>query len=680
MSTARVVDLLQREPRSRSDLPGSREHRSVMANTPSPYAPDSGARRTGLHSALRAGRGSPQVALVAGVPVLALAFAQGGYFATAWGWAALGFLWCVAVALVMRDTIRVGALDVLSLGGLGGLLVWIALSATWSPSPSESGLETQRVAVYLAALGALVVLAERRTVGWLLGGLLSGIVIVCGYGLVTRLFPRTFGLSQPLGQYRLAEPIGYWNSLGLLAATGVVLALVLAAGASSRGRALAGALPVILLPTLYFTFGRAAWVALAVGLATAVVIGGRRRRALIASTAVVAPWSVIAVLAAARSPALTTAGAPIDEIADAGARLAIVILLLTGAASVTTVAQPTVERALPAPPRLRMRARTAWAAICAVLAIAIGGGVVIAGGPEELMGSLGQSFSTPPAATEGQLDQRLFSLYGEGRAAVWRVAADAAWAHPVAGIGAGAFEQEWLAHRPRPQNFRDVHNLYLETLAELGIVGFALMLVVIVPPLLAALRARDHRFAPAAAGGLTCYLAHAAFDWDWEMPAVTTAAFACAAAALALARPDNAFEVRWPARAAGLAITAALAAAAIVGLVANGAVGSSIAALRSGDYARAEREAARATHWAPWSAEPWRWLGEARLAQGSTTAARHSFGEALRRQPQDWALWYAVALTSSGAERRLALTRAQVLNPLSPEVRDMTEETESSRN
>jgi Flp pilus assembly protein TadD len=138
--------------------------------------------------------------------------------------------------------------------------------------------------------------------------------------------------------------------------------------------------------------------------------------------------------------------------------------------------------------------------------------------------------------------------------------------------------------------------------------------------------------------------------------------------------------VRWPARAAGLAITAVLAAAAIVGLVGNGAVGSSIAALRSGDYARAEREAARATHWAPWSAEPWRWLGEARLAQGSTTAARHSFGEALRRQPQDWALWYAVALTSTGAQRRSALIRAEALNPLSPEVRDMTEKVKSPQN
>jgi O-antigen ligase len=649
-----------------------------MVKVPSPNGPARGARRAAVDSAPR-GPGW-QVALVAGVPVLGLGFAQGGYFATAWGWAALGFLWCTAVALVMRQTIRVGVLDVLSMTGLGGLVMWILFSTSWSASPSESVLEAQRVLVYLAALAALVVVVVRRSVRWLLGGLLGAIVIVCSYGLVTRLFPRTFGISQPLGQYRLAEPIGYWNSLGLLAAMGTVLALAFAAGASRRGRALAGAMPVILLPTLYFTFGRAAWVALAVGLATAVGLGRGRRRAFLAASAVVAPWSALAVIAAARSPSLTTAGAPIDEIAGAGARLALGIALLAVGAASTTVAQPWVERALPDVPRPRVRPWTAATAIAAVLAIAISGGLVVAGGPNDLVGSLGHSFSTPPAPTGGQLDQRLFSLYGEGRAAVWRVAADAAWTHPVAGIGAGAFEQEWLAHRPRPQGFRDVHNLYLETLAELGVVGFALLLTMIVPPVVAALRARERSLAPAAAGGLACYLAHAAFDWDWEMPAVTIAAFVFAAAALALARRDGAATLGWPTRAAGLAVTAVLAAAAIVGLVGNGAVGASIAALGSGDHARAEREAARATRWAPWSAEPWRWLGEARLAQGNTTAARRSFDEALRRQPRDWALWYGAALASRGAERRRALTRAAALNPLSPEVRELTERVEAGRN
>ena len=65
---------------------------------------------------------------------------------------------------------------------------------------------------------------------------------------------------------------------------------------------------------------------------------------------------------------------------------------------------------------------------------------------------------------------------GQGRAAAWRVAWDAARSRPVVGIGAGGFEQRWLAARRQPFAFRDAHNLYLEMLAELGAVGLALLL------------------------------------------------------------------------------------------------------------------------------------------------------------------------------------------------------------
>jgi hypothetical protein len=638
-----------------------------MATAPPPIEPAGSASRAAVESMASGRRSGWPVSVVVGGPVLGLGFAEGGYFATAWGWAAIAFLWCAAIALVLKRTIRVGVLDAVFVASLAGLVTWMLASTTWSASPSESVLEVQRVLVYLAAAAALVVVAERASVGWLLGGLLGAIALICGYGLVTRLFPRTFGVSEPLGQYRLAEPIGYWNALGVLAAMGAVLALALAVPASRRSRALLGAMLVVLLPALYFTFGRAAWVALGFGLAATLVMAHRRRRALASTTMLIAPWCVLAVALAAGAPALNTSGAPVEEIADAGRRLAVGITLLAGAAALATLAQPRVEAALWALPLRRVRPALAGAVIAAALGAALLGGVVAAGGPERLIGSLGNRFSTPPAPTGGHLDQRLFSLYGEGRAAVWRVAAEAAWTHPVTGIGAGAFEQHWLANRRQPQNFRDAHNLYLETLVELGIVGLALLVAMLAAPAVAAMRAREDPLVPAATGGLVCFLVHAAFDWDWEMPAVTIAALACAAATLALARPDAARVLRWRARAVGLAVVVVLAAVATVGLVGNGAVGASIAALRGGDYQRAEREAGRATRWAPWSAEPWRWLGEARLARGDRVGARRSFNQALRRAPRDW------ALSSDGAARRQAIAHAAALNPLSPDVQSLTQ-------
>jgi O-antigen ligase len=606
------------------------------------------------------------------VPVLWLAFGQGGYFATAWGWAAVGFLWVAAIALVLRRTMSAGWLDVLFVGGLAALATWMLVSSAWSVAPSESVLDAQRALVYVAAGAALVIVADRRSVDALLGGLLAAVVLVCAYALTTRLFPEFDSGARPLGSYRLAEPLGYWNALGLLAAMGTVLAIALAATARSRAaRALVGALPVVLLPTLYLTFGRAAWLSLAAGLAATLVVARGRRLSTVAVMVVVGPGSAVVVAVAARSPALTAAGAPAAEITADGWRLAAAIVALCGLVGIGTLSLPWVTATLGRLTLPRAHAAIAGASLAAVLAGAVAVGIAAGGGPGRLLDRAGRSISAPPAPIEGQ--RRLLTVQGQGRAAVWRVAWDAARSRPVVGIGAGGFGQRWLAARRQPFAFRDAHNLYLETLAELGVVGLALLLAAFAAPALAAWRARAHPLAPAATGGLVAYLAHAALDWDWEMPAVTIAALVCAVAALALARPPLARAPRWPARAAGLAVAAALAALAVVGLVGNGAVGASVAALRAGHPAAVEREAIRASRWAPWSGEPWRWIGEARLARGDSAGARRAFAAAVRREPRNWTFWYGLAVASDGAARSTALSHASALNPLSDEVRALND-------
>ena len=49
-------------------------------------------------------------------------------------------------------------------------------------------------------------------------------------------------------------------------------------------------------------------------------------------------------------------------------------------------------------------------------------------------------------------------------------------AHPVAGSGAGTFSNWWLVRRNVPLSTQEAHSLYLETLAELGPLGLALLL------------------------------------------------------------------------------------------------------------------------------------------------------------------------------------------------------------
>ena len=118
------------------------------------------------------------------------------------------------------------------------------------------------------------------------------------------------------------------------------------------------------------------------------------------------------------------------------------------------------------------------------------------------------------------------------RPVYWNVALADASDHVVLGSGAGSFDDYWLEHRPIPANVRDAHSLYLETVAELGIVGIALLLIALGAPLAAAARARENRLAATAAAAYIAFLVHAGLDWDWEMPVTTFAGLACGASLL----------------------------------------------------------------------------------------------------------------------------------------------------
>jgi O-antigen ligase len=111
--------------------------------------------------------------------------------------------------------------------------------------------------------------------------------------------------------------------------------------------------------------------------------------------------------------------------------------------------------------------------------------------------------------------QRLVSAQSN-RSAYWRVALEVFADHPLRGIGSGSFQVEWLKRRPFAESVRDAHSLYLETAAELGLVGVACLAVFLAGCGLAA-----RRGPPAAVAALGAFALHAGIDWDWEMPALS---------------------------------------------------------------------------------------------------------------------------------------------------------------
>jgi hypothetical protein len=525
-------------------------------------------------------------------------------------------------------------------------------------------LEIERALVYVGGISAALLLTRVRLARNLLGGVLGAIVLVTSFSLLTRLAPDRVGVYDRDVVYRLAQPIGYWNGLGLFAVIGALLAL----GYATRARTLlvcaasAGSL-VVLLPTLYFTFGRAAWIALGLGLVAAVAIDPRRL-GLIASLLVIGPLPGVAVLLSSREPALTHAGASLARATHDGHRLAVLLALLfvanaclgagfAFAAERIEVAE-WVQRAF---------------AVATAVAVVTGAIVVFSsyGNPISIAKRGYTSFQSAPPPNESNLNRRLLNFSGNGRVDLWRLAWRDARRHPLVGAGAGTYERFFLAHQPPTVGrVRDAHSLYIETLAELGPIGLAILILTLVTPLLVLRRARRHPLAPVAAGAYIAYLAHTGVDWDWELTAVTLAGLLCGASLLVFARrwaDPSPLHPKTRYVAAAAAVAAALLAT--VTLLGNSALSRSETARERGQPAKAVDEARRARWLLPWSPAPLEALGRAQTTAGLLSAARRSFRDALAKDDGDWQIWYELAGASTGRTRRQALRRAVVLFPRS---------------
>ena len=118
----------------------------------------------------------------------------------------------------------------------------------------------------------------------------------------------------------------------------------------------------------------------------------------------------------------------------------------------------------------RRRARIAVAvALAVVVAVVIAG---IAAGVDH---RLWQQFKQPNPPVGGNPYSRLLSISGSHRYQYWVAAIHAFESSPWKGIGPGTFEFYWAQHNSLGEFVVNAHSLYVETLAELGIVGLLLV-------------------------------------------------------------------------------------------------------------------------------------------------------------------------------------------------------------
>jgi O-antigen ligase len=441
-------------------------------------------------------------------------------------WSGAIAAWGAALGIVFTDALGWSHLTWLWLGGACGLLVWTILSTVWSAHPAQSVLEARRTVVYVAVAFALVVLARRGATRLLVASTHVAVAALVIYALARYLLgPRSY---DPFEAFLLSQPLGYANAVGVLASLGVALGLGILRQAESRtARAAAAATVPPLALALVLTGSDGAWLALAVGLA-AMALLDPSPAGLVRAAATVAPATVL-VIWLGRHSGLSNPAVVSPRFTGGLVALIVTVCAVGTAAIAARLRPPAAGRGSPLTRRI---------VVVAVVCAALGGGALVA-----------RAGSTQP------------------RASYWHVAwHDEYRSHPMLGTGAGTFAIYWarsgeeLAHA----GALDAHSLYLETLAELGPIGVALLAVTLLAPLAAAVRRRTSPYVPAAAGAYIAFLVHAGLDWDWEMPAVVVAALACAAALL-IADDASVRRMQRALRIAALVLALTLGGCAIAG-------------------------------------------------------------------------------------------------------------------
>jgi O-antigen ligase len=461
-----------------------------------------------------------------------LAFFSGGFFDKPRLIAALVAWLLVGVAAIFSPQPLPRSLPGrLALVGLFLLTGWVALSFIWAPLGSRAQDDEQRLLLYLGFMVAGVALLRGPGVRrWLEPALVLGTFVVIGYALSERLAPGVIDLaSSRTGAGRLEQPLTYWNAEGLLAAIGMVLAVRISGDPRREGwlRSAAAAAGVLLGLGVFLTYARGALGAVAVGLVVLVALAPDLRPTLRAIVTIGAAAGIASIVGNSFSTVKDLSSR------DAGEGLAMLLVLALLMAAAAVIAPRVARRPIRLPSLGVSRPATVLGLSVALLVV---GALVLAA-------TEGKPEGTSPV--RGATPARLGSI-DSNRYRYWEQAGKTFTHHPLIGIGSGGFQVDWLKVVQRADASGDAHSLYLETAAELGVVGVALLLLFLggVAGSVVRLFRIDHSAAAGLAAGLAAWAFHAGLDWDWEMPAVSLPALALAAAAIAWSD-----ELRPPARA-----------------------------------------------------------------------------------------------------------------------------------
>jgi hypothetical protein len=623
---------------------------------------------------------------VVAVAFFAVAYDNGSYGLPSRDTLAIALWWAISMGVAfgivglgqMTRTAKVIA------GLLTALCLWTLLSLIWAPSAENAFNEFNRVSLFLAVFLLVSLVASRSGVDRWVDGLTLAIVAIALVALASRLFPGLFsdrGISASISEaaVRLNFPLGYWNGLATLAALGIPLALRVAIGGRNsivRGVALAS-LPVV-VSVIYLASSRGGALTALSGVIVFFALSERRWS--ISAALVVGGLGSAGAITVLRTRHQLVSGPLGTGLVERQGRTAALLILLVCA--LTAAVYGLGSRYLQ--DRVRPSRRLGQTLVASLALLLIVG--LITSHPIRRFEQFKRAPAQSVSVTSGNYTNQHFLMgSGNGRWQMWSAAIDQWQHHRTVGNGAGSFAEWWARHGSTSVSIKDAHSLYLETLGELGLVGFLILASIFVTGTSVAVRrsliAGKKRVTTAALSAVFgAYMADVAFDWMWELTVVSVVAFTVLALALSSHRPREQSPVpkvkrRLPRllRVAPIAATVIVAwlfiGAQTIPLLAQTEIDTSKAAVARGDAANAESAALKARRIQPWAASPALQLALVTEQEGNLGRASAWIREAIKHDETNWRLWLVSSRIDVKRgdirEAERSLRRAIELNPRS---------------
>jgi tetratricopeptide (TPR) repeat protein len=487
-------------------------------------------------AALRSLRAAPITVPCLGIVVLLAWFAadRGGYPISTWAPGGIVALALLAVALwtVPNDWRAVPRTVVAAAALLALYAAWSFASIAWAADPGAAWEGSNRTLMYVVVFCLFALWPQRTQTAAVVLGL--WVVAIGGIALVEALrVPLVADPRTLFSAGRLMPPAGYPNATAAVFLMAFWPAVALAASRRVPPvlRGVFAATAVVTFDVSLLALSRGAVLALPIcAVLFVALVPGRLRHLVTLVPIAIACGAAVPALIHLTDVVGVYQPPPGIGAADAAGRAmlagALVVALVVGLVARLEVRRPPAEATAA---RLR---RLGHAGFGAAGVVAVLAALVVMGNPitriDDAWTSFKGGYSTDATGS------RLGSGLGSNRYDFYRVAVRVFRDHPVAGIGADNFFQQYLRDGHSAETPSFPHSIELRALTQTGVVGALLLFGAFAAALAAVWRVLRARRADdlgaAVAGGAAIafvyWLVHGSADWFFEFPGLSIAAFA----------------------------------------------------------------------------------------------------------------------------------------------------------